>query len=137
MDIFVVERSAALRRQLVRRLEAMDGIRIVGESANRRRALTLIKWTRPDVALADLAPDEGSGPSLVAELHTVGYAGRIAVLAAHAVDALRDARSNAGTKPIHADVSGWKSLLDDLTQALPRSSRSIPNRWCLGNLHDA
>lgn len=115
MNVFLVEDSASIRRLLVRRLDALPGMRVVGEAGGERQALALIQWTRPDVVLLDLSLASGSGLNLVGELRRSGFAGRIAVLTAQDVDAYRRACLEAGADAFYDKASGLETLFDDLT----------------------
>jgi diguanylate cyclase (GGDEF)-like protein len=114
MNIFLVEDSAAIRRLLVRRLDALPGMRVVGEAAGERQALALIHWTQPDVVLLDLGLASGSGLNLVEQLRRKGFTGRIAVLTAQDVDAYRKACMDAGADAFYDKASGLETLFDDL-----------------------
>lgn len=114
MDIFLVEDSASIRRLLVRRLDAIPGMRVVGEAAGERQALALIRWTQPDAVLLDLTLAHGSGLSLVSQLRSGGYTGRISVLTAQDVDAYRRACLVAGADAFYDKASGLETLFDEL-----------------------
>ncbi|MDR7334878.1 response regulator [Roseateles asaccharophilus] len=114
MNIFLVEDSASIRRLLVRRLDAIPGMRVVGEAAGERQALALIQWTKPDVVLLDVSLANGSGLSLVTQLRRGGYTGRIAVLTAQDVEAYRNACIDAGADAFYDKASGLETLFDDL-----------------------
>lgn len=116
MNIFLVEDSASIRRLLVRRLDSMPGMRVVGEAGGERQALALIQWTQPDVVLMDLSLATGSGLSLLVQLRRAGYAGRIAVLTAQDVDAYRRACLDAGADAFYDKASGLETLFDDLAE---------------------
>lgn len=116
MNIFLVEDTASIRRLLVRRLEAMPGMRVVGEAGGGRPAFALIQWTQPDVVLMDLSLATGSGLSLLAELRRAGYGGHIAVLTAQDVDAYRRACLDAGADAFYDKASGLETLFDDLAE---------------------
>lgn len=129
MNIFLVEDSASIRRLLVRRLDAIPGMRVVGEAASERQALALIRWTQPDSVLLDLSLTEGSGLSLVSQLRAIGYEGRISVLTAQDVDAYRRACFVAGVDAFYDKASGLESLFDDLVvsaAALPQQRVAQP-----------
>lgn len=117
MNIFIVEDSVSIRRLLVRRLDAMPGMRVVGEAAGERQALALIRWTQPDTVLLDLSLAHGSGLALVSQLRAGGYAGRVAVLTAQDADAYRRACFVAGADAFYDKASGLESLFSDLTDA--------------------
>lgn len=123
MNIFLVEDAVSIRRLLARRLEAMPGMRVVGEAGCESQALALIRWTRPDVVLVDLSLARGSGLGLVGQLRHAGYAGRIAVLTAHDLDAYRRASLDAGADAFYDKGSGLETLFEDLAEY--GSSRAI------------
>jgi GGDEF domain-containing protein len=119
MNIFLVEDSVSIRRLLVRRLDAMPGMRVVGEANGQQQAVALIRWTQPDVVLTDLSLASGSGLSLLAELRSGGYTGRIAVLTSQDLDAYRRACMDAGADAFYDKASGLETLFDDLVDLLP------------------
>ncbi|HEY0953911.1 MAG TPA: response regulator [Roseateles sp.] len=114
MNIFLVEDSASIRRLLVRRLDALPGMRVVGEASGERQALALIQWTQPDVVLLDMSLANGSGLGLLGQLRRAGFTGRIAVLTAQDVDAYRRACMDAGADAFYDKASGLETLFDDL-----------------------
>ena len=116
MNIFVVEDSASIRRLLVRRLETMSGIRIVGEASSETQAQALIGWLKPDTVLLDLSlADGGSGLKVLGHLRENGFTGRILVLTAQALEAYRQACAKAGADGFYDKASGLETLFDDLT----------------------
>jgi DNA-binding NarL/FixJ family response regulator len=125
MNIFLVEDSVPIRRLLVRRLEAMPGMRVVGEAAGQKQALGLIRWTRPDVVLLDLSLASGSGLSLLRELRRSGYAGRIAVLTSEDIEAYRRACMDAGADAFYDKGSGLETLFGDLAEMQPQSDEAV------------
>lgn len=119
MNIFLVEDSVSIRRLLVRRLETMPGMRIVGEANGQKQAVALIHWTQPDVVLMDLSLASGSGLSLLAQLREGGFAGRVAVLTSQDLDAYRRACLDAGADAFYDKASGLETLFDDLVEMQP------------------
>ncbi|MFG6461762.1 response regulator [Roseateles sp. DXS20W] len=135
MNIFLVEDAVSIRRLLVRRLETLPGMRVVGEAAGERQALALIKWTQPDVVLVDLSLASGSGLGLVRQLRGAGFAGRIAVLTAQDLDAYRRACLDAGADAFYDKASGLETLFGDLA-ALTASSATTPHGRPAAQLRD-
>ena len=125
MNIFLVEDSVSIRRLLVRRLDTMPGMRVVGEAVGQGQALALIHWTRPDMVLLDLSLADGSGLGLVGELRRTGYTGRIAVLTSHDLDAYRRACMDAGADAFYDKASGLETLFDDLAAQQPVDSDAL------------
>ncbi|MFG6429199.1 response regulator [Roseateles sp. LYH14W] len=122
MNIFLVEDSASIRRLLVRRLDVMPGMRVVGEAAGQEQALGLIRWTAPDVVLLDLSLANGSGLSLLRELRRSGYTGRIAVLTSEDIDIYRRACMDAGADAFYDKASGLETLFGDLAELQPQAT---------------
>lgn len=135
MNIFLVEDSVSIRRLLVRRLETLPGMRVVGEAAGERQALALIKWTQPDVVLLDLSLANGSGLGLVGQLRSAGFAGRIAVLTAQDLDAYRRACLAAGADAFYDKASGLETLFGDLV-ALAAGGADTPEDRPAAQLRD-
>lgn len=116
MNIFVVEDSASIRRLLTRRVNAMSGMRVIGEAGGQSQALALIRWTEPDVVLLDLSLDSGTGLGLLRELRLSGFQGRVAVLTCQDVDAYGGACIRAGADAFYDKASGLETLFDDLAE---------------------
>ena len=121
MNIFVVEDSQSIRRLLVRRLEALEGARVVGEAVGESQAVALIEWLKPDTVLLDLSlASGGSGLQVLTQLRRSGFTGRVLVLTHQALDAYRDACMKAGADGFYDKASGLDTLLDDLGQMIER-----------------
>ncbi|MDM4767612.1 response regulator [Pelomonas sp. SE-A7] len=116
MNIFLVEDSPSIRRLLVRRLDSMSGMRVVGEAAHEAQALALIEWTHPDLVLLDLSLASGSGLQVLGALRQSGFRGRIAVLTSQALEAYRQACLQAGADAFYDKASGLETLFDDLAE---------------------
>ncbi|MDI4632587.1 response regulator [Pelomonas sp. V22] len=116
MNIFLVEDSPSIRRLLVRRLDSMNGMRVVGEATGEAQALALIEWTHPDMVLLDLSLASGSGLQVLGQLRKSGFKGRVAVLTSQALDAYRDACMQAGADAFYDKASGLETLFSDLAE---------------------
>lgn len=125
MNIFLVEDSVSIRRLLVRRLDAMPGMRVVGEAAGQKQALALIRWTQPDIVLMDLSLANGSGLGLLADLRQGGYTGRVVVLTSQDLDAYRRACMDAGADAFYDKASGLETLFDDLAVMQPAYAQDV------------
>jgi DNA-binding NarL/FixJ family response regulator len=121
MNIFLVEDTIAVRRLIVRRLEGMPGLRVVGEAGGEADALALIRWTQPDVVLLDLALASGSGLGLLRQLRATGFTGRVAVLTSEPFSALHEASLLAGADAFYDKANGLETLFDDLGRSLDAS----------------
>lgn len=116
MNIFLVEDSPSIRRLLVRRLDSMTGMRVVGEATGEAQALALIEWTHPDMVLLDLSLASGSGLQVLGQLRKSGFKGRVAVLTSQALEAYRDACLDAGADAFYDKASGLETLFNDLAE---------------------
>lgn len=128
MNIFLVEDAVSIRRLIVRRLNALPGMRVVGEASGESQALALIRWTQPDVVLVDLSLASGSGLGVVGELRRTGFAGRIAVLTAQDLDAYRRASFDAGANAFYDKASGLELLFDDLVSLARHDAQDAESR---------
>lgn len=68
LKILLVDDSGAQRHMIRHRLEAHEGIEVVGEAADGREALYEFSALRPDVVLLDLVMPEMSGEDVLAAL---------------------------------------------------------------------
>ena len=120
MKVFLVEDSPSIRRLLVRRLDRMQGLRLVGEATGEAQAQALIRWTQPDIVLMDLSLASGSGLHLLPELRRAGFKGHIAVLTSQDTEAYRRACIDAGADAFYDKGSGLETLFDDLAAFPPK-----------------
>ena len=115
MNIFVVEDSLSIRHLLVRRLETMPGVRVIGEAEGETEAGALIDWLQPDTVLLDLSlADGGSGLKVLSRLRAGGFDGRVLVLTHQAMDAYREAAADAGANGFYDKATGLETLFTDL-----------------------
>lgn len=115
MTIVLVEDSLTIRRQLLQRLDAVPGLRVVGEAADEHTALTLIGHLRPDAVLLDLSLAQGgSGLAVLKALRKQGYAGQVHVLS-HQTDAYRAAVLAAGADGFFDKAEELDVMLRQLT----------------------
>lgn len=67
MKVLVVDDEAPARRRLIRMLDRIEGVRVVGEAADGEEALTLARRLAPDVILLDINMPEMDGLELAEE----------------------------------------------------------------------
>ena len=67
--VFLVEDSAAIRERLVRLLESVPGVLLVGEAADVEEAIGAILAARPDLVLLDVCLERGSGFDVLRAVH--------------------------------------------------------------------
>ena len=66
--VVVVEDSNLQRMHLVRTLEADGDLEVVGEAADAREAIDIVRAARPDVVTLDLQIPEGGGQRVIEEV---------------------------------------------------------------------
>jgi DNA-binding NarL/FixJ family response regulator len=115
MKVFVVEDSILLRRTVVRSLESLPGIKVVGEACGEGKAFVLIRNILPDVVLADVGLASGSGLNLVKRLRALGYPGRIVMLTVQSFEAMQLACLEAGADAFHDKADGMESVFSYLS----------------------
>ncbi|WP_077032994.1 diguanylate cyclase domain-containing protein [Pelomonas sp. KK5] len=122
MKVFLVEDSVSIRRLVVRRLEAIEGLHLVGEAATEAHALALVPWAEPEVVLLDLSlADGGSGLRVLPVLRSSGFTGHIAVLTSQDGDLLRRRCLELGADAFYDKGSGLETLFDDLAERATRT----------------
>src|SRR6218665_2414663 len=135
MKIFVVEDSQSIGRLVVRRLETLQGVQVVGEANGEAQALALINWLQPDTVLLDLSlASGGSGLHVLTQLRRGGFGGRVLVLTHQALAPYREACAAAGANGFYDKASGLDTLFDDLTEILatePRQAHTTPTALLL------
>ncbi|CAN5579645.1 hypothetical protein BH09PSE5_BH09PSE5_20620 [soil metagenome] len=80
MDVIVVDDSALIREHLLKRLDAIDGARVVATAIGEDEAIAAIAHHRPDVVLLDLGLASGSGINVLKAARRQGLQCRIFVL---------------------------------------------------------
>jgi DNA-binding NarL/FixJ family response regulator len=81
--ILVADDHALLRAGLVKLIETMDGVEVVGQASDGDDVLTQASQCRPDMVLLDIAMPKGSGLEVCAQL-TQSHAGiRVLMLSMH------------------------------------------------------
>jgi DNA-binding NarL/FixJ family response regulator len=81
--VFVADDHALLRAGLVKLLETMDGVEVVGQASDGEEVLTRAAQCMPDMVLLDIAMPKLSGLDVCARL-TKGHAGvRVLMLSMH------------------------------------------------------
>lgn len=69
-SVFVVEDSAPIRERLIALLEAMEGVRVVGEAGTADEAVEGILRTRPRSVLLDIQLARGTGIDVLREVRS-------------------------------------------------------------------
>lgn len=81
--VAIVDDHAILRQGLRALLEMESDLEVVGEAADTQGALALVRETRPDIVLSDVALPGRSGLDIIGELRACCPSLRILVLTAH------------------------------------------------------
>ncbi len=119
ITVVVADGNDRFRRGLVGALDARPGIRVVGEAADGRAALDLIRGLHPQVVVCDLHLPGTDGVALVREIarapRLLGV--RIAVLAGHD-DELVTMRARAAGANTSIDRSMGRAEICDVVEAL-------------------
>ncbi|WP_423599029.1 response regulator [Roseateles sp. MS654] len=125
ITVILVEDSFTIRRQLLQRLDAVPGLRVVGEASDEVTALALVEHLRPSAVLLDLSLARGgSGIAVLKTLRKQGYAGQVHVLS-HQTDAYRAAVMAAGADGFFDKAEELDALVCALT-GLPEAPAPMP-----------
>jgi DNA-binding NarL/FixJ family response regulator len=80
MSVIVVDDSLLIREHLVKRLDAIDGARVVATAAGEEEAIRVISHHQPDVVLLDLHLQPGSGLNVLKAARAQGIDCKVFVL---------------------------------------------------------
>lgn len=83
IDLLLVDDHPLVRDGLRLRLDAIAGLRVVGEAGNLTDALRLIEQTQPHLVLTDISMKGGSGIALTQAIHQRYPSTRVLVLSMH------------------------------------------------------
>ena len=97
-DVYIVEDSAPIRVRLAELLAAMQGVRLVGESASASDAIAGILRTRPDSVLLDLKLMDRTGLDVMHAVRPKAPEITFVVLTNHSESQYRDACMEAGAR---------------------------------------
>lgn len=96
IDIFVVDDHAIVRDGLKLLVESQGDMKVCGEAGTPAEARRAIRKAKPDIVVADLKYDQGSGLELVKELKTRYPDIKILVLSMHEESAYAERALRAG-----------------------------------------
>ena len=106
VSVVVADDHPVYRGGVVRAMREHPGIEIVGEAADGRDALTLIRARTPDVALLDVRMPRLDGPGVLAQMGEEGLECRVVFLSAFVEGAMvHEALSSGATGYISKDAS--------------------------------
>lgn len=84
MRIVIADDSTVVRQRLIRMLEDLDGIEVVGQADDLPLARNLVETLKPDVAILDIRMPTGSGADLVPDLKKMDPAPKVIMLTNYA-----------------------------------------------------
>ncbi len=98
MDLFIVEDSIPVRDRLVRTLEGLEGLDIVGTAEDVTAAITGLEDNHPDALILDLQLPSGSGLQVLRAVREKLPAMRVIVMTNFAAEPYRKAAMAAGAE---------------------------------------
>jgi DNA-binding NarL/FixJ family response regulator len=122
--VFLVDDEPVVRRGLQLLFSAQPDLEVCGEAATEHEALEGILAQRPDVAVVDLSLKEGSGLSLINQLHQRRAAVKILVFSMHNQVHYAAAAFEAGAHGYVLKEEGAERVLDAV-QAVLRGERYL------------
>ena len=96
MRIFLVEDASLLRDRLVRQIDAIDGLDIVGHADNAPEAIEQIRQVKPDAILLDIRLKQSNGFQVLEAVKTPGQPPVVVVLTNFAYPQYRKKFIDAG-----------------------------------------
>lgn len=98
MDLFIVEDSIPVRDRLVRTLEGLEGLDIVGTAEDVTAAIAGLENNHPDALILDLQLPSGSGLQVLRAVRDKLPAMRVIVMTNFAAEPYRKAAMAAGAE---------------------------------------
>ena len=98
MDLFIVEDSIPVRDRLVRTLEGLEGLDIVGTAEDVTAAIAGLENNHPDALILDLQLPSGSGLQVLRAVREKLPAMRVIVMTNFAAEPYRKAALAAGAE---------------------------------------
>ena len=98
MDLFIVEDSIPVRERLVRTLEGLEGLDIVGTAEDVLSAIAGLENNPPDALILDLQLPSGSGLQVLRAVREKLPAMRVIVMTNFAAEPYRKAAMAAGAE---------------------------------------
>ena len=115
LTVVLVEDSLTIRRQLLQRLDAVPGLRVIGEAADEATAITIVTQLQPKAVLLDLSLAQGgSGLAVLKALRKQGFVGQVIVLS-HQTEAYRAGVIAAGANGFFDKAEELDVMLRQLT----------------------
>jgi len=85
MRIVIADDSDVVRQRLVRLLDDLAGVKVVGEADDVPAARDMVQKLKPDVAILDIRMPSGSGADLVPELKKLNPVPKVIMLTNYAL----------------------------------------------------
>lgn len=98
MDLFIVEDSIPVRERLVRSLEGLEGLDIVGTAEDVTAAIAGLEHNAPDALILDLQLPSGSGLQVLRAVREKLPGMRVIVMTNFAAEPYRKAAMAAGAE---------------------------------------
>ena len=106
ITVVIADDHPVYRKGVVRALNGHDGIEIVGEAADGRDAIALIRAHSPDVALLDVRMPQLDGPAVLEQISSEGLPSRVVFLSAFVEGAMvHEALSSGASGYVSKDAS--------------------------------
>lgn len=120
MKIILIEDQNLLSSMLIKALEQIPDIEVVGQSDKASEAMALCEQLHPDVVMMDVYTRDGNGIEYTAKIKQSFPGIKVLIMTGVEDDRLVKAAEEAG-----ADLFAWKNLsLDELTEFLQYARKS-------------
>jgi DNA-binding NarL/FixJ family response regulator len=123
MKVFLVEDSVVIRQRLVRLLNDVDGIKVIGESGNAQQAPAEILRLKPDAVLLDIHLLNGSGIDVLKQLKKAAPGMAVIILTAY--PDYRQKCLAAGADFFFVKAIEFDQVVPALKQLIQRAGNSV------------
>ena len=121
--VVIADDSAVVRQRLIRMLDELDGIEIVGQADDVPLARNLVETLKPDVAILDIRMPTGSGADLVPDLKGMYPAPKVIMLTNYAYPENRKKSMDGGADFFFDKSTEFQKVVIVLKEMLGDSCR--------------
>ncbi|OGQ75069.1 MAG: hypothetical protein A3G40_03500 [Deltaproteobacteria bacterium RIFCSPLOWO2_12_FULL_57_22] len=114
ITVAVIDSNSGTRQGLVRRLQQMPGITVLGEAADPEEALRVAFEQRPDVVLTDVRWIDRDGAEFLSQMAAAVPKAKIVVLTAYVTEQERSELMRAGAQAILLKEIGSDRLVQTM-----------------------
>ncbi|MBI2998010.1 MAG: response regulator transcription factor [Deltaproteobacteria bacterium] len=114
ITVAVIDSNSGAREGLIRRLQQIPGITVLGEAADPEEAIRVVSEQRPDVVLVDVRGIDRDGAEFLSQMAAAVPKAKIVVLTAYVTEQERSVLMRAGAQAILLKEIGSDRLVQTM-----------------------